>query len=65
MQRLEHELVAGREVVEQHPRARAGRGRHPRQRQFRQTVPQDLVGARLQEGGSSFGLRAPSDAPSF
>jgi hypothetical protein len=65
MKRREHKLVAGRKVVEQHPRTRAGRGRHLRQRQPGQAVAEQLVGARLQEGSSSFGLRAPSDPHRF
>lgn len=58
-ERLEHERVAGVEVVEQHPRARGDSGRHFGQRQSRQAVAQQLVGAR-QQSGSSFGLRVSS-----
>jgi hypothetical protein len=65
MERREHKLVAGGKVVEQHPRTRAGRGRHLRQRQLGQAMAEQLVGARLQESGSSFRLRAPSDPHRF
>ena len=65
VERLEDELIAGREVVEQHPRARSGRRRHLRQRQTRQAVAKQLVGAGLQQSGASFGLRASTHAREF